>query len=316
MSHTLCLLSELAELEHRLWATNKVVQDTRFRATCAMSGQLVAAQQRTLGTVCEGTRPVNSFLAPELHNPPYSHMYLDQQRCFTTDSKGTPPLHSTSRAKRPREPPVECNDPMRDQLCHHLTRFPCLPEDLYSNSHQPTIAAFRPEEFTSVSPQQSQWNPRRPHPTPAVLNPFPSDADGVCFAAALSACAESLKSQQQAHGVVERPFPGMHTLDLAFPLAQPALLEAGQQLLECPREFQAALTRCPLSQAEIRHAVIAADGFTYDALSIVQWRQQHPAFMSMISPLTGLPVLDRRLADNLSLQSLLQATAAQRLRPL
>lgn len=87
MSHTLCLLSELAELEHRLWATNKVVQDTRFRATCAMSGQLVAAQQRTLGTVCEGTRPVNSFLAPELHNPPYSHMYLDQQRCFTTDSK-------------------------------------------------------------------------------------------------------------------------------------------------------------------------------------------------------------------------------------
>lgn len=182
---------------------------------------------------------------------------------------------------------------MRDQLCHHLTRFPCLPEDLYSNSHQPSqlvttsrkhtrstmmysssaladcklldphsqprvqqcaaIAAFRPEEFTSVSPQQSQWNPRRPHPTPAVLNPFPSDADGVCFAAALSACAESLKSQQQAHGVVERPFPGMHTLDLAFPLAQPALLEAGQQLLECPREFQAALTRCPLSQVNIRH---------------------------------------------------------------
>ncbi|KAL3156194.1 hypothetical protein ABBQ32_012479 [Trebouxia sp. C0010 RCD-2024] len=245
---------------------------------------------------------------------------------------------------------------MTEQLCDHVSSFPSLPGDLYSNSHQssyqltsPTrkhtrstmysssaladcklldphsqprvqpcaaIAAFRPEEFTSISSQQAQWDPRRPHPAPAVLKPFLPDADGACFAAALSACAESLKSQQQAHGVVELPFPGMHTLDLAFPLAQPALMEAGQQLLERPREFQAALTQCPLSQAEIRHAVVAADGYTYDALSIVQWRQQCPAFISMMSPLTRRPVLDRRLADNFSLQSLLQAVAAQRLRPL
>lgn len=182
---------------------------------------------------------------------------------------------------------------MTEQLCDHVSSFPSLPGDLYSNSHQssyqltsPTrkhtrstmysssaladcklldphsqprvqpcaaIAAFRPEEFTSISSQQAQWDPRRPHPAPAVLKPFLPDADGACFAAALSACAESLKSQQQAHGVVELPFPGMHTLDLAFPLAQPALMEAGQQLLERPREFQAALTQCPLSQVNLRH---------------------------------------------------------------
>lgn len=87
MPHMLCLLSELAELEHRLWATNKVVQDTRFRATCAVSGQLVAAQQRTLGTIYGGANPVNSFVTPELHYTPCPRTYPDQQGCSTTDNK-------------------------------------------------------------------------------------------------------------------------------------------------------------------------------------------------------------------------------------
>lgn len=110
------------------------------------------------------------------------------------------------------------------------------------------IAAFRPEEFPSASSQQGLWHPRHSHLAPADLDPFRSDTDGGCCTAALAACAANVTSQQQASGVVALPFPGMHTLDLSFPFAQPALLEAGQQLLERPQEFQAALTRSPLSQ--------------------------------------------------------------------
>ena len=118
--------------------------------------------------------------------------------------------------------------------------------------HHAAIAAFRPEEVMSASPQQSTWHQRRFPPAPADLDSFPSNADVQCFTAALSARAEGLKSQQQAYDVVALPFPGMHTLDLTFPFAQPARWEAALQLLERPGDFQAAVTRCPLSQVPFR----------------------------------------------------------------
>ena len=88
MSHTLLpSFAELAELEHRLWAANKLVQDIRFRACCAMSGQMVAAQQRTLGTACGLADPVNSFLGSELQGAHYPRTYPRKQSYSTTDSK-------------------------------------------------------------------------------------------------------------------------------------------------------------------------------------------------------------------------------------
>lgn len=114
--------------------------------------------------------------------------------------------------------------------------------------HHAAIAAFRPEDNTSARAQQGTQHLRHLQAAPADLAEFPSDTDIQCFVAALSARAEGLKCQQQASVMVALPFPGMHTLDLTFPLAQPALCEAAQSLLEHPRDFQAALMRCPLSQ--------------------------------------------------------------------
>ena len=172
-----------------------------------------------------------------------------------------------------------------NEQLYQCTSFPQLPEDLYTRDCQSTqfafhsrkhnrpirhssqilaecevyqshpdvqhcaaIAAFRPEEITSASLQQGNWHQGRFQPAPADADSFPSNADVRCFAAALSARAEGLRNQQQACDAVALPFPGMHTLDLTFPLAQPALWEAAQQLLEGPGDFQAAMTRCPLSQ--------------------------------------------------------------------
>ena len=104
----------------------------------------------------------------------------------------------------------------------------------------------------SASPQQGNWHQRHFQPAAADLDPFPSDADVRCFAAALSARVEASISQQQADDAVALPFPGMHTLDLTFPFAQPARWEAAQQLLQRPRDFQAAMTQCPLSQVPFR----------------------------------------------------------------
>ena len=81
----LSFFAELAELEHRLWAANKLVQDTRFRATCAVSGQLVAAQQRTLGTAPGMTNPMKTFLGHELQGAPYPRTYPCKQACSSTD---------------------------------------------------------------------------------------------------------------------------------------------------------------------------------------------------------------------------------------
>lgn len=118
--------------------------------------------------------------------------------------------------------------------------------------HRAAIAAFRPEEILAASTHQGNWHQRRFQPAPADSGSFPSDDDVRCFAAAMSAHAEGLKGQQQAHDLVALPFPGMHTLDLTFPFTQPALWEAAQQLLERPRDFQAVMTRCPLSQVSHR----------------------------------------------------------------
>ena len=123
--------------------------------------------------------------------------------------------------------------------------------------HHAAIAAFRPVEFPPASqlppasPCQGKWHQRHFQTASADFDSFSSNEDIRCFAAAVSARVEGLKSQQQAHDVVARPFPGMHTLDLTFPFAQPALWEAAQQLLERPQDFQAAMTRCPLSQVPI-----------------------------------------------------------------
>lgn len=115
--------------------------------------------------------------------------------------------------------------------------------------HRAAIAAFRPEEIMSASPQQGRWHQGHFHPAPADFDPFPCEADVQSFAAALSARVEGSRSWQQADDAVALlPFPGMHTLDLTFPFAQPARWEAAQQLLERPQDFQAAMTQCPLSQ--------------------------------------------------------------------
>lgn len=202
-------------------------------------------------------------------------------------------MESKSRAKRPREPLVTFpNCENTNEQLYQRHSFPELPEDLYTSDcqsghfattskklsraaghslhepalfgvsahhsqpvvhHHAAIAAFRPEENTSASVQQGKQHPRHLQTAPAALDEFPSDVDVQCFVAALSARAEGLKCQQHACDVVALPFPGMHTLDLTFPLAQPALCEAAQMLLEHPRDFQAALMRCPLSQVLYLH---------------------------------------------------------------
>ena len=84
-STPLSFFAELAKLEHRLWAASRFVQDTRFRATCAVSGQLVAAQQRTLGTASGTANPMKIFLGHELQSAPYPRTYPCKQACSTTD---------------------------------------------------------------------------------------------------------------------------------------------------------------------------------------------------------------------------------------
>ena len=161
--------------------------------------------------------------------------------------------------------------------------FPQLPEDLYNSSLQSNeygsasrkftksirpdpadairrfenhlqpnvqrnaaISAFRPE--TTGAHQWGKPHPGQSHTASAEQDAFPSSADVSLFSAALSARIQHFKAQQQLADEVELPFPGMHTLDLSFPFAQPACYEAAQQLMDHPDNFQAALTRCPLSQ--------------------------------------------------------------------
>lgn len=158
---------------------------------------------------------------------------------YTNDSSHSSPFATTSR-KLSRAARHSPHDPAPVGVHAHHSQ-PVV-------HHHAAIAAFRPEENTSASAQQGRQHARHPQTAPADLDSFPSDADVQCFIAALSGRAEGLKCQQQACDVVALPFPGMHSLDLTFPLAQPALGEAGQSLLEHPRDFQAALMRCPLSQ--------------------------------------------------------------------
>ena len=82
---------ELAELEHRLWAASRIVQDTRFRATCAVSGQLVAAEQRTLGTAPGTANPMKTFLGLELQGAPYPRTYPCKQPYSSTDKVSAKP---------------------------------------------------------------------------------------------------------------------------------------------------------------------------------------------------------------------------------
>ncbi len=169
---------------------------------------------------------------------------------------------------------------------HSLGGPPYLPDDLYEESAQPSgladvhmkfskpmshasptplpaalfqqrsrqslqqyaaIAAFRPEAVYLSSPKQkAQSETAATASVPA--NGYPSAADADVFSAALSANAEILRHQQQSYEVVELPFPGMHTLDLRPPFAQPAVYEAVQQLLDHPGDYLHATACCPLSQ--------------------------------------------------------------------
>ena len=130
----------------------------------------------------------------------------------------------------------------------------CLQPNVQQNAaraaFRPEIAAFRPEITSFAAHEQGSALSGHPQTACADQNTFPSHADVSLFSAALSVRVQHVHAQQQLTHEVELPFPGMHTLDLSFPLAQPACYEAAQQLTERPGDFQAALTRCPLSQVQ------------------------------------------------------------------
>lgn len=62
----------------------------------------------------------------------------------------------------------------------------------------------------------------------------------------------------------------------------------------------------------MQNAVIAADGYTYDAEQLMQWRHQHYADFHLTSPLTRQPLQGALLLQNSHVQLLLQVVAAQR----
>ena len=164
--------------------------------------------------------------------------------------------------------------------------FPHLPDDLYDDNRQPSGLAGVHAQFSKPLShvflpslpaghlQQHAWQSLQPFAAIAAFRPETSSllssrhkpqsesditaADDDChyltasrvesFTAALSANVESLRQQQQPCKSLDLPFPGMHTLDLSSPFAQPTVYEAMQQLMDRPAEFLCAATCCPLSQ--------------------------------------------------------------------
>ncbi len=208
------------------------------------------------------------------------------------------------------------------------------------------IAAFRPG-WPGLSCRRRQGD--SDSTASAAYHAFPSAADVQCFAASLSEQMGSTQLQQHPSDIVELPFPGMHTLDLSPDYAQPAVFEAVQQLMQHPGEYLRAVTCCPLSkvthahtcadssqifltsplllllqqschsckdihvmQGEMKHAVTAADGYTYDLASICKWAQEHSGIIKSVSPITQRPLGGSMLVRNHSIQSLIESNAIHR----
>ena len=62
----------------------------------------------------------------------------------------------------------------------------------------------------------------------------------------------------------------------------------------------------------MQNAVIAADGYTYDAEQLIRWSRQHHAAVGLASQLTKQPLQSVLLLQNSHVQLLLQLVAAQR----
>ena len=80
-------VAELVTFDNRLWAASGIVSDVRFRATCAVAGQLSAAQERVLGSDSGSAEPLTSLLGPSMHGPPYPCMYPCSQTHLGSDVK-------------------------------------------------------------------------------------------------------------------------------------------------------------------------------------------------------------------------------------
>ncbi len=218
-----------------------------------------------------------------------------------------------------------------------------------SQQQHAAIAAFRPE-WPGLSNKRRQGD--FDSTASAAYHAFSLATDVQSFAAALSEHTDSTQLQQNPSNSIELPFPGMHTLELSPDYAQPAVYEAVQQLMQHPGEYLQAVTCCPLSkvthahtcadsqlasqillpsplllllqqpchscrhilvmQGEIKHAVTAADGYTYDLASICKWAQDHSGIVKSVSPMTQMPLGSSMLVRNHSIQSLIESNAVYR----
>jgi hypothetical protein len=217
-----------------------------------------------------------------------------------------------------------------------------------SQPQHAAIAAFRPEwPGLSYNRRQGDFDST----ASAAYHACPSATDIQSFIAALSEHTDSTQLQQNPSDSIERPFPGMHTLELSPDYAQPAVYEAVQQLMRHPGEYLQAVTCCPLSkvthahtayshlasqillkcplllllqqpchscrhilvmQGKMKHAVTAADGYTYDLASICKWAQDHSGILKSVSPMTQMPLGSSMLVRNHSIQSLVESNAVHR----
>ena len=65
-------------------------------------------------------------------------------------------------------------------------------------------------------------------------------------------------------------------------------------------------------QEKTKHAVTAADGYTYDLASICKWAQDHSGIVKSVSPMTQMPLGSSMLVRNHSIQSLIGSSAVHR----
>ena len=115
------------------------------------------------------------------------------------------------------------------------------------HSMQPAAAimAFRPD--LSLTSTYQEPSAGYVHTADAVRDRWPSQAEAKAFSAAIRQRAQSDSHGQQPFSA-ERPFPGMHTLDLDTHLARPAIHEAVQNLMEDSQGFLRLATCCSMSQ--------------------------------------------------------------------
>ncbi|KAA6421187.1 MAG: hypothetical protein FRX49_08886 [Trebouxia sp. A1-2] len=139
-----------------------------------------------------------------------------------------------------------------------------------SQQQHAAIAAFRPE-WPGLSYKRRQGDST----ASAAYYACSSATDVQSFVAALSEHIESTQPHHNPSNSVELPFPGMHTVELSPEYAQPAVYEAVQQLTQHRGKYLQAITCCPLSKGEMKHAMTAADGYTYDFASICKWDHDH-----------------------------------------